>query len=101
MTIVKDKPIPAAVRREVLRRAHGRCESRGREAALELHHLTYETDHGYEYSTPIFGRETADDLRALCGDCHLGEHIGPDDDFYEDPEECEAEWDYYDHMMGK
>jgi hypothetical protein len=68
--------------------------------ALELHHLTY-----YWHSDPsrgtIFGHETADDLAALCRDCHHDRHIGPDDDFIADPEECAAEWDYYNHMTTK
>jgi hypothetical protein len=72
---------------------------------LELHHTTYTYWAGMEgdwgNACAIFGRETPDDLLALCRDCHKAKHIGPDGGFYGDPEECAAERDYYDHMATK
>jgi hypothetical protein len=94
-------PIPDDVRREVIKRAHGKCEECGRREPLELHHRTYTHpcfDWG-DHSLPIFGLETTDNLVALCRECHRSRHVGPDDVFYADPEECAAEWDYYDHFM--
>jgi 5-methylcytosine-specific restriction endonuclease McrA len=98
------KPIPAAVRAAVLQRANHCCEECGA-CPVELHHLTYDywpggvvrPDKG---PLPIFGLETPDDLIALCRDCHEDKHIGPDGQFYVDPEECEDEWAYFDHMTN-
>jgi hypothetical protein len=67
---------------------------------LELHHLKYWAGRP-DKPFSIFGRETADDLEALCRDCHLHRHAGPDKSFYADPEECAAEWDYFRHVMDK
>jgi hypothetical protein len=88
-----------------LKRANGCCEGCGTAAQLELHHLTYTYWAGmvgdYSKALDIFGHETADDLEALCRSCHLSAHQGPFDEFYADPEEAEAERDYYEHIAGK
>lgn len=95
------KPIPAWVRSAVLLRARHRCEECG-DSPVELHHLTYSArparpDKDY----PIFGEETPDDLLALCRECHHAKHIGPAERFYADPEECQAEWEYYHHRGAR
>ena len=51
-------------RKQVLRRAGWRCETCGRRAPLDVHHLTYER----------FGNELLGDLRALCRECHDEAH---------------------------
>jgi 5-methylcytosine-specific restriction endonuclease McrA len=62
---------------------------------LELHHLRYEDDNG----NPIHGHETLDDLALLCRECHHGRHIGPDGEFYRDPEDVVRQWDNWWHLM--
>jgi 5-methylcytosine-specific restriction endonuclease McrA len=97
------KPIPPAVRTAVLKRAAGQCEDCGAVTALELHHRTY-SDPRYSQFWPdapeIFGNETPDELDALCRDCHRGRHVFMGE-FYADPEERDAEADYFDHMFNK
>lgn len=78
-------PIPLATQQAVRKRANGRCECCGERAKLELHHKHYETE----------GRETPDDLSALCRDCHKGEHVAPNGVFYADPQELAVEWATY------
>lgn len=56
------------LRKQVLRRACWRCETCGRRAPLDVHHLTYER----------FGRELLGDLQALCRECHDEAHRGRD-----------------------
>jgi 5-methylcytosine-specific restriction endonuclease McrA len=92
--------IPDRVRAVVSRRAAGQCEECGEHLPLEMHHLTY-VRRGRDPSEdePIFGFETPDDLQALCRACHHARHIGPDGEFYRDPEECAQEWDQFQHMM--
>ena len=84
-------PIPAAVRREVVARAGGHCEDCGDRGPLELHHLVYmePTPEGEE---SILGRETAEDLRALCRDCHRGRHRTPGGGFEADPVDAADQW---------
>lgn len=100
----KRLPIPEAVRAEVLRRAKYCCEECG-ETPVELHRVTYYSqrpEHQYKFpkhAVEIFGFETADELLALCRECHRDKHIGPCDEFYADPEECAAEWEYFNHLM--
>jgi hypothetical protein len=68
----------------VLERAHGRCEDCGDGGSLELHHLRYHTElsHDYKYGGElIFGKETPNDLAALCRDCHLQRHLDPNGDY--------------------
>lgn len=60
----KATPIPAAVRKAVLRRADGRCERCGREGPLELHHRRYRSRGG---------KHLVVNLVALCG---WGNHTG-------------------------
>ena len=54
------------LRKQVLRRAGWQCETCGRRAPLDVHHLTYER----------FGDELLGDLRALCRECHDEAHRG-------------------------
>ncbi len=59
--------IPVRTRRAVHARARGKCESCGEKARLDLHHLRRWTEPGPDGERlPIAGRETRDDLRALC-----------------------------------
>lgn len=100
-------PIPPEVREAVLLRAGGYCEDCGIEVRNpELHHLTYydptiggchQIKHGPFW---IFGKETSDDLLALCRDCHLSRHV-VNGEFYADPEEADAERDYLAHVWNK
>lgn len=79
-------PVPLATRRAVLQRAKGCCENcGGRVGTPELHHKHYETE----------GRETPDDLEALCRSCHKGRHVAPNGVFYVDPQELAVEWATY------
>jgi hypothetical protein len=80
--------IPRAVRMAVLARAKGRCEECAEKSALEMHHLTYD----YSPLELIFGRETPNDLRALCRGCHHQAHIDPAGDFWVDPQEMKNHW---------
>ena len=89
--INRTAPIPEAVRREVMQRCQRLCENCGDRTRLELHHTSYRT---YDHE-PIFGKETANDLEALCRDCHRGRHTAPDGEFWADPEEMQAEWYWY------
>jgi 5-methylcytosine-specific restriction endonuclease McrA len=100
-------PIPVGVREAVLRRAKGHCEECGGVAPLELHHLTYLSQQPADqykfpkYARPIFGLERPEDLQALCRDCHYARLIGPDGEFYADPEECEeAEREYFNDVLN-
>ena len=60
----------ARVKRDVIARAGGRCERCGRDfgrrwrARPTVHHLHYRT----------LGRESLDDVEALCNLCHAQEH---------------------------
>lgn len=69
-------------------RAMWRCEDGCGETRVELHHVRYHRDDG----STIFGRETVDDLAALCRDCHHARHIAPDGQFWSDPSEMHAYW---------
>ena len=55
----------AEKRKQILSRANGRCESCGvivvTDSLLDIHHFTYDR---------VGGRETMDDLKALCYSCH-------------------------------
>lgn len=82
---MKQSTIPVATRKSVLTRAWGRCESCGRRAALDLHHLHYRS----------VGEEKPEDLRALCRECHDAAHRDPNGEFWRDPEEKAAYWDSY------
>jgi 5-methylcytosine-specific restriction endonuclease McrA len=100
----KMKPdIPTEVRAAVLKRANGHCEGHcGYVGPLEVHHTTYGDRDSYgEQTFNLLGHEEPDDLLALCRDCHRDQHVDPYGDFHADPEDCEAEWDYYDHMTSK
>lgn len=56
------------IRTEVLQRANGRCERCGYEpwkpGALQVHHLSYDR----------VGRESLEDLVAICPRCHMKIH---------------------------
>jgi 5-methylcytosine-specific restriction endonuclease McrA len=102
MAIRFDKDIPQEVRAAVLKRANGCCEQCGEVTQLELHHTTYgDLDPRTGERIDIRGREEPDDLLALCRECHRDQHVDPYGDFHADPEDCEAEWDYYHHMTSK
>lgn len=95
--------IPANIRKTVMKRAAGRCEDCGMCCSLELHHLRYRTEpdmftiDGHDIS----GRETPDDLMALCRECHQSRHIDPAGEFWRDPEEMADHWQpYFDEMAG-
>jgi 5-methylcytosine-specific restriction endonuclease McrA len=99
-------PIPPQVRGAVLHRAGGRCEDCGERLPLELHHLRYWLRPGYPslwepVPTPIFGRETVEDLAALCRDCHHSRHLDPAGEFWVDPEDMDEHWAPYRWEMDK
>jgi 5-methylcytosine-specific restriction endonuclease McrA len=74
--------IPSNVRDAVLNRAMGLCEDCGLANRLELHHETY----------AHVGRESPDELTALCRSCHRRRHIDLLGDWWNDPEEMKAYW---------
>src|SRR5262245_48506742 len=96
----RQRPVPEATRRAVLERCGGCCEDCDERCALEMHHLRYEV---WNYKEPeiIFGRETPDDLAALCRYCHQQRHIDLNGDWWNDPEEMAAHWAGYWWEMGK
>jgi 5-methylcytosine-specific restriction endonuclease McrA len=93
------KPIPSDVKQKVLLRCMNCCEDCGTKTRLEMHHLTYIRNF-YDYPDDVFGYETEDDLAALCRDCHFQRHFNPRGDFVGDIDELNAEWDYFNHIMG-
>jgi len=94
--------IPDRVRRKVLVRSRGVCEDCGTQARLEIHHLRYTTEPDmYGNTESIRGKETPDDLRALCRDCHFARHIDPSGTFWRDPQEMAEQWAPYFAEMEK
>ena len=87
-------PIPPTVRWLVRLRCGGRCEDCTERLPLEPHHLRYRIPG--PLGGPIFGRETVDDLAALCRDCHHARHIAPDGTFWPDPQAMARHWERYD-----
>lgn len=85
--------IPAATRQAVFTRAGGHCEECFVRARLELHHKRYHTDDAWR--TDIRGRETPDDLVALCRACHLSRHIDPNGEWWNDPVAMAEHWEEY------
>ncbi len=83
--------IPRLSRAAVISRAAGRCEKCGERARLQLHHLHYES----------VGRETPEDLTALCDDCHRGCHHDLDGNFWRDPREKEWHWEAFWDALSK
>jgi hypothetical protein len=81
-------PIPRRVRKLIMRRCRYRCEDCEQYRPLELHHLRYLT--AERPREPIFGRESPDDLAALCRDCHHKRHLDPYGRFWVDPEDLAA-----------
>jgi hypothetical protein len=97
--IARTADIPRHVRRSVMERCRGRCERCGTRRSLELHHLAYWLrDDGP--TEPIFGKETPDDLLALCRDCHKARHIDLAGDFWVDPEETADYWESFWREIG-
>lgn len=97
------KPIPELVRQSVLSRAGYKCEDCGESAKLELHHLTYRTQttrHDPD-GVPIYGKETPEDLAALCRSCHYARHCDINGAFWSDPEEMAHFWQPYFYAMNK
>jgi len=94
-------PIPEKVRRAVLKRAAGRCENCGETARLELHHTTYSVWTPRGPDEWIFGKETPDDLRALCRDCHADAHRVPSGDYEPDPEEALHQREAFGHALDR
>jgi 5-methylcytosine-specific restriction endonuclease McrA len=80
-------PIPLATRRAVLLRARNACEACGTDLPLTLHHLRYDKgpNEGWE---SICGKETPDDLVALCWSCHQAEHRDLFGTYYYNPDEA-------------
>lgn len=99
-------PVPDETRKAVYARADSYCEDCGTDTEeLELHHRWYErqpdvvlTKHDM-YPESVLGKETPDDLMALCRHCHLSRHVDDvTDEFYARPDELEDERAYRDHM---
>jgi 5-methylcytosine-specific restriction endonuclease McrA len=59
-----------SVKRDVLIRCKGLCESCGQKKPLDMHHLRYYDDDG----KLIFQREKPEDLKAVCRSCHKRIH---------------------------
>ena len=105
MTIYRSKeqwmatPEYQQLRRRVFKAQNHRCADCGEKLPLELHHLSYQFG-GQHYrpdksGTP-WGMETLGDVVGLCRECHKQRHIGPDGEFYADPDELIAEcWAWY------
>lgn len=95
------KPIPKKTRAAVYARCKHCCEDCGLFGPLELHHLRYWEDlraHP-KYMVSILGKETPEDLLALCRQCHYGRHIHPHTgEYFLIPEELEEELAYISHM---
>ena len=84
------KPVPYNVRLAVYQRARYLCEDCGESKKLDMHHLRYTINDGHKIIDEcIFGKETADDLVALCRDCHYARHRDINGDYWRDPEEME------------
>ena len=65
------RPIPAAVRRDVLTRDGERCVLCGRPGpGLHLHHFLHTRGAG--------GKDVPENLAALCGVCHAEVHQAPE-----------------------
>ena len=87
-------------------RSNGQCEDClsgvdecGR---LTLHHLTYTVSINGDSPEPIYGKETPDDLVALCWPCHKSRHLDINGDYWRDPTDMEAHWStYYEEMNRK
>ena len=71
------RPIPPATCLAVKQRSDGRCEDCGEQGRTDFHHKTYRIDGQY-----IFGKETPDDVLALCRKCHTGRHFLSSGQFY-------------------
>jgi hypothetical protein len=92
-----------------MRRAGGCCEDCGRswaETRPTLHHLRYFTEiemisGDLVGGDPIDGRETADDLAALCWDCHQDRHRDPNGEYWRDPQDMEEHWAGYYQELEK
>jgi 5-methylcytosine-specific restriction endonuclease McrA len=93
------REIPPEVRSTVLGRADGVCEDCQEFRKLELHHLRYWTNDPWRES--IRGRETPDDLAALCRECHHERHLDPSGQFWMDPEEADALWETWHASMDQ
>jgi 5-methylcytosine-specific restriction endonuclease McrA len=96
----KSGMIPAGTRAGVMARAGGCCEGCGENwdatTRPTLHHLRYWTGPDRDMDQePIFGRETPDDLDALCWDCHQGRHRDMNGTYWRDPENMEEQWAPY------
>jgi len=89
------RQIPNKTRRSVLIRANFRCEDCGEQKKLDMHHLAYEVLVSGEI-IDIFGRETPDDIAALCRDCHYARHRDRNGDYWRDPSEMESYWATFD-----
>jgi hypothetical protein len=86
----RERPVPEKVRQAVPKRADGHCEFCAADEPLELHHRTYGNK-----ADLIFGRETPQDLWALCRYCHQSRHAGPAGEYFLDPGECAVAWDRF------
>lgn len=93
-------PIPKGVKANVLRRARARCEDCGKRNRLELHHKRYFVDSLFG-PVSVFGRETEDDLVALCRDCHKARHVDRDGVFWRDPEDREHQESWRDEVFSR
>jgi hypothetical protein len=104
--------IPGQIRIQVLVRAGYRCQDCGAFGTgghpIELQHLRYygechcnRPDKCHCDIRPIFGRETLDDLAALCRGCHHARHVDPSGEFWPDPQEMAEYWEAYYWAISK
>jgi hypothetical protein len=100
-------PIPQKTKTEVLKRANGKCEKCHCKyhwsLGFSLHHLIYERDiYPYgKHTESVLGNERPEEMLWVCWTCQKSFHRGPSGQYYHDPQEAKAEWDYWDHIMSK
>jgi 5-methylcytosine-specific restriction endonuclease McrA len=99
-------PIPHATKLTVWDRAGNKCESCkaafSSKLGFSFHHIVYEREIEQNIkSESVFGDERPNELQWLCWSCHQAKHRGPLGEFYLDPQEAAAEWNYYHHLMEK
>ena len=99
-------PIPHATKLAVWDRAGNKCESChigfASNLGFSFHHMIYERWIERDIkSESVLGNERPEELQWLCWNCHQAKHRGPSGEFYLDPQEATAEWDYFNHLMDK
>jgi 5-methylcytosine-specific restriction endonuclease McrA len=74
--------VPLTIQNAVWRRARGCCEGCGRRVLLELHRVTLARA----------GNDRAEDVRALCEQCHHASHVDTCGVYRDDPDDVATYW---------